>query len=95
MADVAPLPILALGTRVQLKAGIGTIRYVGQSDFATGKWVGVELDQSKGKNDGTVAGKWYFECKADHGVFVRPSQITLMQDLEVRSLRHFDLGCSH
>lgn len=81
MANTAtPPPILSLSTRVQVAAGAGYIRFVGQTSFATGKWVGVELDQAGGKNDGSVAGKRYFDCEAGKGVFVRPSQIRLLLD---------------
>ncbi|ORY88624.1 dynein associated protein-domain-containing protein [Leucosporidium creatinivorum] len=83
MANTAtPPPILSLSTRVQVAAGAGYIRFVGQTSFATGKWVGVELDLPGGKNDGSVAGKRYFNCQQNRGVFVRPSQIRLLLDGE-------------
>ena len=50
-----------------------------QSDFP-GKWIGVALDDAKGKNDGTVQGKTYFNCPEGHGIFVRQSQITAIED---------------
>lgn len=53
----------------------GTVAYVGATLFASGKWVGVILDEPKGKNDGTVQGKSYFTCKENHGIFVRQSQV--------------------
>ncbi len=43
--------------------------------FAPGKWVGVELDEPKGKNNGTVLGKAYFSCRDNHGLFVRQNQL--------------------
>ncbi|KAK3523426.1 hypothetical protein QTP86_032731 [Hemibagrus guttatus] len=58
----------------------GTVAYVGATLFASGKWVGVILDEPKGKNDGTVQGKAYFTCKENHGIFVRQSQIQLIED---------------
>uniref|UniRef100_A0A668W566 Dynactin subunit 1 n=1 Tax=Oreochromis aureus TaxID=47969 RepID=A0A668W566_OREAU len=54
----------------------GTVAYIGTTLFASGKWVGVILDEAKGKNDGTVQGKRYFTCEENHGIFVRQSQVT-------------------
>jgi dynactin 1 len=37
-------PEISLGTRVQVTAGIGTVRWTGTNPaFATGNWVGIEL----------------------------------------------------
>ncbi|CAN9502001.1 unnamed protein product [Ophioblennius macclurei] len=58
----------------------GTVAYIGTTLFASGKWVGVILDEAKGKNDGTVQGKRYFTCEESHGIFVRQSQIQLVDD---------------
>ncbi|XP_049595613.1 dynactin subunit 1 isoform X2 [Syngnathus scovelli] len=58
----------------------GTVAYMGATLFASGKWVGVILDEAKGKNDGTVQGKRYFTCQDGHGIFVRQSQIQLVDD---------------
>ncbi|KAJ9123331.1 hypothetical protein QFC22_001530 [Naganishia vaughanmartiniae] len=71
----------AVGSRVRVSAGDGTVRWTGTNpDFAVGKWVGVQLDEPNGKNDGSVQGKQYFSCQPKHGVFVRPSQVTLLDD---------------
>uniref|UniRef100_A0A8B9JD48 Dynactin subunit 1 n=1 Tax=Astyanax mexicanus TaxID=7994 RepID=A0A8B9JD48_ASTMX len=58
----------------------GTVAYIGTTLFASGKWVGVILEEPKGKNDGTVQGKRYFTCLENHGIFVRQSQIQLVED---------------
>ncbi|XP_024143283.1 dynactin subunit 1 isoform X3 [Oryzias melastigma] len=58
----------------------GTVAYIGTTLFASGKWVGVILDEPKGKNDGTVQGKRYFTCEENHGIFVRQSQIQVVDD---------------
>ncbi|XP_028657334.1 dynactin subunit 1 isoform X2 [Erpetoichthys calabaricus] len=71
-----------VGSRVEVigKGHRGTVAYIGATLFATGKWVGVILDDAKGKNDGTVQGKRYFVCEENHGIFVRQSQIQLVDD---------------
>ncbi|XP_030419794.1 dynactin subunit 1 isoform X2 [Gopherus evgoodei] len=73
---------LKVGSRVEVigKGYRGTVAYVGATLFATGKWVGVILDEAKGKNDGTVQGRKYFTCEENHGIFVRQSQIQIFED---------------
>uniref|UniRef100_A0A672I048 Dynactin subunit 1 n=1 Tax=Salarias fasciatus TaxID=181472 RepID=A0A672I048_SALFA len=61
----------------------GTVAYIGTTLFASGKWVGVILDEAKGKNDGTVQGKRYFTCEENHGIFVRQSQVRLGFSLNI------------
>lgn len=80
------------GARVSTSAGNGTVRFTGNTEFAPGVWVGVELDSQTGKNDGSVAGKYYFESKAGFGLFVRPTQI---RDAPVVSIFLFLVEISH
>lgn len=49
----------------------GRIAHVGTTQFATGEWVGIILDESKGRNNGTVNGVTYFNCEPNYGVFVK------------------------
>ncbi|XP_046383586.1 dynactin subunit 1 isoform X2 [Ischnura elegans] len=69
-----------IGQRVEVggKDVQGVVAYVGTTLFASGKWIGVILDEPKGKNNGTVMNKQYFECKENHGTFVRQSQISVI-----------------
>lgn len=55
---------------------MGTVRYVGPTDFALGIWLGLELRSAKGRNDGAVGDTRYFTCRPNHGVLVRPSRVT-------------------
>lgn len=56
----------------------GTIKFVGTTLFAPGKWIGVELDEAKGKNNGLIQGKAYFQCPDNHGLMVRPNQLQVL-----------------
>lgn len=70
---------LDLGDRVCIpdKELFGFVRYVGEVEGTKGVWIGVELDEPYGKNDGSVKGKYYFRCKPKHGVFARQHQMFL------------------
>ncbi|KAJ7811781.1 CAP Gly-rich domain-containing protein, partial [Mycena olivaceomarginata] len=55
--------------------GPGVVRFFGLMSLMAGKWIGIELYEPNGKNDGSVAGVSYFTCKPNYGIFVRTSQI--------------------
>lgn len=80
-------PPLAPGQKVELNdLRIGTVRFVGTTSFQTGEWVGVELEEASGKNDGSVQGKRYFECAAGYGIFCRASGVgKVLQDVPKRN----------
>uniref|UniRef100_UPI00358E1BB4 dynactin subunit 1 isoform X1 n=2 Tax=Myxine glutinosa TaxID=7769 RepID=UPI00358E1BB4 len=71
-----------VGYRVEVigKGHQGTVAYVGSTLFASGKWVGVILDEPKGKNDGTVQNRRYFNCDENCGIFIRQAQIQVLDD---------------
>lgn len=73
MSDLAP------GQVIRLADGRNAVvRFVGDTYFAPGVWVGVELDDGTGKNDGSVQGEKYFDCEPGNGMFVRPSAVTVI-----------------
>jgi len=53
----------------------GVVRYLGETKFAGGDWIGVELDTPSGMHNGTVMGVSYFECAPNHGVFAIPAAL--------------------
>jgi CAP-Gly domain-containing linker protein 1 len=56
-SDNGITPAFNIGDRVTVSGyKTGTLRYLGTTDFASGIWAGVELDEPVGKNDGCVAG---------------------------------------
>ena len=76
---------LRVGEKVSLipykhKGKQGHVRYIGEIDGkASGNWIGIELDEPKGDNNGDHAGKLIFECKVGHGIFLRPTQVKCME----------------
>lgn len=72
------------GAIVTIPQGRGVVRFKGPTSFmSTGKWVGIELYEKNGKNDGSVDGISYFNCELGYGVFVRPSQIRSIHGSEL------------
>ncbi|XP_025206308.1 dynactin subunit 1 isoform X2 [Melanaphis sacchari] len=91
------MPKLELGCRVELtgKNVQGKVAFIGQTQFETGTWIGIILDEPKGKNNGCVknrqgVSKTYFECEENHGIFVRQSHLTLIDETGAR----FDMSAS-
>lgn len=54
----------------------GCIKFIGKTQFAPGVWAGVLLDETVGKNDGSVAGVKYFSCPPLRGIFARPQKLS-------------------
>lgn len=68
---------MKVGERVEVRGKnlCGKVAFVGTVHFQTGTFVGIILDDAKGKNNGTVQGKKYFECDDSYGIMVRESQV--------------------
>nr|CAD7196325.1 unnamed protein product [Timema douglasi] len=87
LADL-PLPDwVVVGESVLIRPynSSGVVTFVGETEFAAGTWVGIELDAPTGKNDGTVQGVQYFTCRPKCGIFVRADK--LIQDRRGRAMR--------
>ncbi|KXJ89622.1 dynactin [Microdochium bolleyi] len=71
---------LQVGQTVRLNDGrTAVVRFVGPTLFAPSEWVGVELDDDTGKNDGAVQGERYFDCPPGRGMFIRPTAVASIQ----------------
>ncbi|GIQ86926.1 hypothetical protein KIPB_008866, partial [Kipferlia bialata] len=71
---------LTVGERCNTKLGRGVIRYVGKTKgdpVKPGYWVGVQLDEPNGTNNGHVGDAVYFECDNKFGVLLRPPQVEM------------------
>jgi len=81
--SIMPLAAEKRGVNVQVGDAVfvgdqklaGTVRFSGATKFAEGEWLGIELEKKVGKNDGSVRGEAYFQCAAEHGIFVRPTAV--------------------
>ena len=78
----------SIGKRVVVDGydSIGTIAFVGPHHVDTHPRIGVVLDTSIGRNDGTVKGHKYFECEKGHGILVVPYKVHTVDDVENDSL---------
>jgi len=76
MADLSDFQV---GQTVELSDGrLAIVQFVGNTHFAAGDWIGVELEDVSGKNDGQVQGQRYFDCPPGRGMFVRPAAATVL-----------------
>ncbi|CAG8463548.1 1672_t:CDS:2 [Acaulospora morrowiae] len=53
----------------------GIVKYVGETKFKPGYWIGIQYDEPIGKHDGLVQGERYFSCPDKYGAFVRPNKV--------------------
>ncbi|KAM0676820.1 hypothetical protein BDAP_002638 [Binucleata daphniae] len=73
---------LNINERIKINNLEGTIKYVGPIKNKKDQWVGILLDEEKGKNFGYVDDVEYFECNGQkRGVFVKYKR--LVKDLVV------------
>ncbi|KAJ5189169.1 Dynein associated protein [Penicillium cf. griseofulvum] len=80
---------LSVGTVIELPDGRqATVRFIGTTHFADGQWIGLELDEATGKNDGAVQGERYFDCDPGYGMFVRPTVVGKIVQPQPESKQH-------
>ena len=71
-----PPVLVKVGERVLVhNVFLGTVMFIGKTHFAKGTWIGVAIDQARGKNDGSVKGHRYFQCEKKHGLFTKPENV--------------------
>lgn len=69
---------IAVGSRCKLnpEGHRGAVKYVGKvTDLDWGYFIGVQLDEPFGQNDGKFNGTTYFTCPNKYGCFRRPNTI--------------------
>jgi tubulin-folding cofactor B len=76
--DAACAAHVVVGQRCSVSPGDrrGEVAFVGPvKGLAAGFWVGVRLDEPRGKNDGSKNGQTYFEAAPGFGLFARPNNV--------------------
>lgn len=69
---------MSVGDRCETYPGgnRGEVKYVGKIEgLPAGWWVGVQLDEPLGKNDGKAKGVKIFDCAPNYGLFLRPDRV--------------------
>lgn len=80
---------LQIGEFVSINAKyFGRVMFVGEIENKEGVWVGLELDKPIGKNSGSYKGKKYFECKPNHGIFIKYEKIKTQEDESNEDISH-------
>ncbi|KAF7514537.1 hypothetical protein G7054_g15228 [Neopestalotiopsis clavispora] len=71
-----------VGQTVEINADgrLAIIKFVGATNFSPGEWIGLELEDGTGKNDGSVQGVRYFDCEMGRGMFVKPGVVTVIKE---------------
>jgi len=69
-----------IGDRVSHKGYAATVKFIGILPNLADLWIGIDLDERVGKNDGNHKTVQYFQCEKKHGLFVKPSQIIKIAD---------------
>lgn len=64
------------GSKVFANGKVGVVRYIGNINAAPGTFIGVELPDNSGRNDGSLDGQVYFKCAPNHGLFIKPERCT-------------------
>lgn len=75
MSDLKPGQLVRIADGRQ-----AIVRYIGDVHFRPGDWVGVELDEKTGKNDGSVQGTRYFDCRDGYGMFIKPVTLSIIEE---------------
>ncbi len=68
----------------------GVVKFVGKTQFGTGIWVGIQLDEPMGKNNGSVKGVSYFQCEDKFGIFVKPDHVQCGEHFTERLLEELE-----
>ena len=70
-----------IGDRVEIleKGCAGTVAFIGGLKMGGRTMMGVVLDQPVGLNNGMYKGRKHFSCKNNHGLFVLPDKVILLE----------------
>eukprot|EP01084_Bolivina_argentea_P305377 527551_1 len=69
--------LTTVGDRVKLRNSglLGTVKFIGSLQGKKYIYYGINLDEPKGQNDGSIKGHYYFKTQQNKGLFVKKSAI--------------------
>lgn len=67
-----------VGSKVMINRKLCTVQFIGEIEAkgASGAYIGVELPDASGQNDGSLEGKRYFRARPNRGLFTKPERCT-------------------
>jgi len=82
--------IVEIGVKIRYGGKVGKVKYVGEVEFKSGTWVGVEWDKPLGKHDGCVQDKRYFKCKRKHGSMVNIKNVEIFDENAILGMQLYE-----
>lgn len=76
--------MVEVNDKIPYKGSTAIVRFKGETSFAPGIWLGLELNNPTGKNNGSVNGVSYFACSENCGIFIKETSLLIDGDSKMK-----------